>query len=197
MGRARIRRWPPVAEVVRQRLRARHVRLARGVGNGAIGARLRSQEILKLAFARIAPADPHFLARRRRIDFNAAAQLQPGYRIEIGHVDPVGAAVIRHAEGACLCNAAAADMVGGFEQHESSPGRGDAARGGDTGRTGADDDDVDVPSRRRNRGDRGPRGKPCRGSEERAAAQSRHGFQIVCSLASDCPNGARRGKRHG
>ena len=37
-------RWPPVAEIVRQRLRARDVALARGVGDGAIGAHLRGKK---------------------------------------------------------------------------------------------------------------------------------------------------------
>ena len=73
-------RGPPVAEIVRQRLRASDIALARGVGDGAVGAYLYGQEILKLAFAGIAPADPHLLARRRRINFDAraaAAALSP------------------------------------------------------------------------------------------------------------------------
>ena len=73
------------------------------------------QKILKLAFARVAPADAHLLARRRRIDFDAARGAELRHRIEIGHVDPVRAAVVRHAEGARIGDAAAADMVGRFD----------------------------------------------------------------------------------
>ena len=58
-------------------------------------------------------------------------------------MDPVRAAVVGHAESARFGDAAAADMVGGFEQHELSSGGGDPARGGDAGRARADDHDVD------------------------------------------------------
>ena len=89
----------PIAEIVRHRLLARHIGLARDVGDGARGAHLGGEKILELAFARIAPADAHLLARRRRIDVDAAARRELGQRVDVGQVDPMRAAVERHAEG--------------------------------------------------------------------------------------------------
>ena len=68
-------------------------------------------------------------------------------------------------------DAAAADMVGRLEQHVAPAGGGDAARGGDAGRTGADDDDVDRARRRgARRRDGRTRRKRGRSGEERSAA---------------------------
>ena len=58
-------------------------------------------------------------------------------------MDPVRAAIERHAESARVGDAAAADMVGGLDQREAPARGGNPARGGDAGRAGADDDDVD------------------------------------------------------
>ena len=126
-------RRAPVAEIVRHHLLARHVGLARRVVDGAGGAHLGGQEVLQLAFARKAPADADFLARRRRIDLDAAARRQLGQRIEVGRVDPMGAAIERHAEGLGVGDAAAADMIGRLDEHIAPPGSGDAARRGNAG----------------------------------------------------------------
>ena len=47
----------PLAEVLRQRLRARHIALARSIVRWRCGAHLRRQKIFHLAFARETPAD--------------------------------------------------------------------------------------------------------------------------------------------
>ena len=65
-------RSAPIAEIGRHGLLAGDVGLARGVVDGARGADLGGQEILKLALARITQADAHLLALRRRIDVDAA-----------------------------------------------------------------------------------------------------------------------------
>ena len=75
---------------------------ARGFGDRAIGAHERGEIILELAFARVAPADAHALAGRRRIDVEPGARRELGQRIDVGHVDPVRAAIERHAEAAAF-----------------------------------------------------------------------------------------------
>ncbi len=70
-------------------------------------------------------------------------------------MNPVGAAVVWHAERARIGNAAAADVVGGFDQHELSAGGRDPARGGDPGSAGADDHDIKGGGRRRDGAGRG------------------------------------------
>ena len=49
-----------------------------------------------------------------------------------------------HAENRGVGDAAAADAIDRLEQPEAAVGGGDAARGGDTGRTGADNRHIDV-----------------------------------------------------
>jgi len=142
----------PVAEIVRHHLLARHVGLARRVVDGAGGAHLGGEEIFQLAFARIAPADADFLARRRRIDLDAAARRQLGQRIEVGRVDPMGTAVIGYTKRLGVGDTAAADMIGRLDQHIAPPGGGDAPRRGDAGGAGADDNDVSRGRRRLRRG---------------------------------------------
>ncbi len=132
----------PIAEVGRHHLLARNIGLARGIVDGARGADLGGQEILELALARVAAADAHFLALRRRINVEAAARRELRHRIEIGQVNPVRAAVVGHAEGLGVGDAAAADMIGRFDQYIAPAGGSDAARSGDAGRAGADNDDV-------------------------------------------------------
>ena len=147
---------PPVAEVVRQRLPAGDVALARSLGDRAVGAHAHGQEILQLAFARVAPADAHLLACRRRIDVKPPARRSLGHRIEVGRMDPVGAAIIGHAESARIGDAAAADVVGRFDHHDLPLGGRDPPRRGDAGGARADDDDV----RRRGEARAAPSGGP-------------------------------------
>ena len=192
-------RRSPVAEIVGQRLRARDVALARGIGDGAIGAHPQGEEILDLALARVAPADAHLLALRRRIDLDAAARRELGDRIEVGRMNPMRAAVIGHAESARVGDAAPADMVGRLDQHELAPGGGDFTRGRDTCRTGSDDDHVDAGQGRGDGAERRAcrqRGRGRRGGEERAAAQSQHGFQMPV-VGRTLPEGRAARKRAG
>ena len=137
----------PFAEIVRQRLLARHVAFARSVDDRTGGAHLRGEEILQLALARVAQPDAHLLARRRRIDFDAAARRELGERIDVGRMDPMRAEVERNAESARIRDAAAADMIGRLDHHEVPVRCGDAAGSGDPGRAGPDDDDVGLRAR--------------------------------------------------
>src|SRR3954447_26668662 len=62
----------PLAKILWQRLRARHVALARGFSDRGGGAHLQRQKILHLTFARETPADAYALTRRSRIDVEPA-----------------------------------------------------------------------------------------------------------------------------
>ena len=57
------------------------------------------------------------------------------------------AAVVGHAESAGVGDAAAANMAGGFEQHELSSGGGDPARRSDACSACADDHDIEIGRR--------------------------------------------------
>ena len=77
-----------------------------------------------------------------------APRRQLCHRIEIGRVDPVGAAVVWDAESAGFGDAAAADMAGSFDQDEFSSGGGDPARRGDARGARPDDHDVEIDGSR-------------------------------------------------
>jgi len=135
----------PLAEILRQRLRAGDVGPAVSrIVDGAIAAHEARQKILHFAFARIAQPDPQPLTRRRRIDIEPGPDRELRHRIEVGHVDPMRAAVVGSAEGAHVGEAAPAHAVARFQERESTAGRHDATRGRDAGSPGAHDDDVDV-----------------------------------------------------
>ncbi len=165
-------RRPPIAEIVRQRLLAADVGLARGLVDRTRGAHLGGEKIFQLALSRIAQADAHFLTSRRRIDFDSLARRKPGYRIGIRRMDPVRAAVKGYAEAGRVGDAAAADMIGRFDQGVTAAGGREPARGGDPGRTGPDDNDVDIArSRSRQwRAQRRTRRKRSGSGKKRAAA---------------------------
>ncbi len=112
--------------------------------NGVVGAHQTGEEILHLAFARIASADAHALAGRRRINVEPGLGRKLGDRVEVGHVDPVGTPIIRHAERARIGDAAPADTARRLDQDKAPPRRGQTARSGDAGGTGTHDDDVDA-----------------------------------------------------
>jgi len=170
----------PVAEIAWHHLLARNIGFARGIVDGAGDADLGGQEILEFAFARIAAADADLLALRRRIDVKPAPRRELGHRIAVGQIDPVRAAVEGHAEGLGVGDAASADMIGRFDQHIVPAGGGDAARGGDAGRAGADNDDVGLAGTRRSRTIGRDQGRLCRKGgrrgEERTPAETRHSF---------------------
>ena len=69
------------------------------------------EEILHLAFTGMAPADPHPLPWRCRIDLEPNFGGERRYRIEVRHMNPMGAAVERHPEGRGIGEAAPADPV--------------------------------------------------------------------------------------
>ncbi len=102
-GRARIRRS---AASRRDRsaapARRRHRPCARRRRWRALARTCSGQKILQLALARIAPADAHLLARRRRIDFEAAARRELGQRIEVGQCGS-SARRGRRARRRCAC----------------------------------------------------------------------------------------------
>ena len=154
---------------------AGHIHLAaRGVLDGAIAAHERGEEILELALARITAADPQPLPARRGIDIEPGAEREFRDRIDVRHVDPVRAEIDGHAETARIGEAAAAGAVGGFQHDRALAGRHDAAGGGDAGRAGADDRDVDIG--RAGLAERG-RGGEARGrGQKRAASRSESWF---------------------
>ena len=136
------------------------------------------EEFLHLAFARIAAADAHALAGRRRIDVEARSGRELRHRIDVRHVEPMGAAIERHAEGLRVGDAAAADVIGRLDHHEAALGGGDTARRRDAGGAGAHDDDIDV-ARGRNGAEGGARRERGGAGEEGTAAQCWHGFQML------------------
>ena len=97
------------------------VALARGVGDRGVGAHQPREKVLHLALARITPADAHALPGRRRIDLEPAPGRELRHRIDVGGVDPVGAAIVRHPEGPGVGDAAPADRVGGFDHDVRLP----------------------------------------------------------------------------
>ncbi len=135
----------PVGEVLRQGCLAGNVgAAAAGLEDGAVRAHHGGEVVLHLDFAGVAAADAELLGRRRRIDVEPGARDERRDRIEFGRVDPVGTAVIGHAERRRVGEAAAADAVGRLEHDEPRLGGGDAARSGDAGGAGADDDDFRI-----------------------------------------------------
>src|SRR5262249_24031547 len=106
-----LHRRPPLAEILRQDAGAIYIPDARGVGDGAVGAHRSGQQILKLAVAGVAPANPDALTRGRRIDIEAGARGEPGQRIVVRVVNIVRAAIERHAEARAFGNAPPADAV--------------------------------------------------------------------------------------
>ncbi len=91
-------------------------------------------------------------------------------------MDPVGAAVIGHAEGGGIGEATPADAVRAFQDHQLGLAAGDPARRRDAGGAGSNDGDIHIGHRRRapcRQGDprRGRGGGRC---NESAAAELRH-----------------------
>ena len=92
----------PVAEILRQRLRAGHIALARARHPGSRGSRARSprdsppSRLRAHCGARCAASAPAAPDRRR--GRSRAGELR--HRIEVRHVQPVRAAIVGHAEGA-------------------------------------------------------------------------------------------------
>ena len=109
---SKFHRRPPFAEIARQSAGAVDVApAARRVRDRAIGPHRGGQIILKLAFARVAPADPDTLRGRRRIDVKAGAGGEPGQRIAVRVVNQMRAAVERHAKAFGVRDAAPANAV--------------------------------------------------------------------------------------
>ena len=106
-------------------------------------------------------------------------------------MNPMCPAVIGRAEGAHVGETAPADAITRLEQRKPASRAGDAARGGDAGGAGADDDDVEV--RRGLRGERRMRGRRGGSGEERAAAQCDHGFRKI-DFSFSLPEPAHPGK---
>ena len=172
----------PVAEIARQRPQRIHVRLAaHRVADRAVGAHDRRQVILKLALARAALADADALRRRRLVDVEAGARRELGQGIDVGRMNPVRAAVERHAEAARIGEAPPADAAGRLDQCETTSSRRQPPRRGDPGRARADDDHVDVggTGRRRALPERRPGRDGGGACKESAAAEKAHGFPLM------------------
>src|SRR5262245_21925720 len=109
----------PVAEILRQRLRAGHVDLAASrLRNRAIASEKIGEEILGFTLARVAQSDPQPLALWHRIDVDSGFDSELRQRIDVGGVEQTGAALIGNAEAAHVGEAAAAPAVARFEDHE-------------------------------------------------------------------------------
>ena len=183
----------PLAEVLGQRLAAGDVGLAaRRVGDGAVGAHEAREEVLHLAFARKAPADAHALPGRRRIDVEPGSGRELRQRIDVGGMNPMGAAIVRHAERLGVGDAASADLAGRLQHDVAQPARRrEPPRGRDAGGAGADHDDIDVAGTRRTcrirrvrcralarRTERRPCAKGGGSGKERPASQTFHRIQV-------------------
>src|SRR5262249_47766093 len=95
-----------------------HVALARRLENRGIGAHEHGEIVLHLAFAREAPPDAHALAWRRRIDIEPGLGHELCDRIDVRHVDPVGAAIIRHPECLGVGDASTAHFRGRLDDRD-------------------------------------------------------------------------------
>jgi hypothetical protein len=101
------------------------------------------------------------------------------HRVDVRHVDPVRAAIVRDPEGARVGQAAAADALLRLDDEHATPGVTQASRGRDAGRARAHDQHVHKArdcsrcggGRRegRHRCDRSGTDEEC------AAAETRHG----------------------
>ena len=100
------------------------------------------------------------------------------HRIDVRHVDPVRAAIERHAECRRVGDAAPADAVARLDQRKSPLAGGDAARRGDAGRARADDHHIDIAGRR-NRAKRRRRHGSGRSGQKGAAAERHERFKDV------------------
>ncbi len=181
---------PPIAEVARQRACAIDVALAaHRIRDRAIGAHRCGEIILKLAFARVAPADADALAGRRRIDLEPGPRREPGQRIAVRIVDEMRAAVEGNAEALRFREAAPADPVRRLDQREASPGGRQPARRRDPRRAGADDDAIHLARARdpRRCGARWPNAGPAANDAAEPARKLRrdssaHGLEfMVCN----------------
>ncbi len=183
----------PVAEIGRHGLLAGNVGFARHLVDGARGAHLGGQEILQLALAGITQADPHLLALRRRVDVHAAHRRELGHRVGIRQVDPMRAAIERHAEAFHIGDATAADVIGRFDHHIAPPGGGKTARRGDPGGASPDDDDLERTRgrRRRRRSARGAGRQRGGGGEKRTSAETGEVFPAWFPNAYGSPQIAR------
>ena len=141
---------------------------ARAVLDGAFGSHQDRKIFLELALTRIAAADPHLLAGRRWIDFKPGSHHQLGDRIAVRRAQPMRAEIVGDAEGRGLGDAAAADPVGGFEQHCASSERLDAAGGSNAGCARPDDRHVGF-GRKRQAAQHGSRRRPGAEGQERPA----------------------------
>ena len=108
---------------LRQRLRGRQIEPAMaGIDDGAVRPYQRGQIILHLALAGIAPADPHPLPGRRRINVEARRRGERCHRIDFRNMDPMGAAIVRHPESRRVGKAAPADPRRRFNDRRAAPG---------------------------------------------------------------------------
>ena len=155
-----------------------------------------AEEILQLRVARVARADAHASARAAPDRPRARAGASCGNGLPSAIVHPMRAEIERHAEQRVSVTQRPPMRLLASNSANAALGGGDAARGGDAGGAGADDDHVDVgvcrPARKRGRRQRGG------GSgEKRAAAKPRHGIRILDAAAVRLPEAARRRKFHG
>src|SRR5262249_54954974 len=114
-----------------------------------------------------------------------------------GAVDPVGAAIVGHAEQPGVGDAAPAGLLGRLEQGVAFARRAKPPRGGDAGGAGPDDDGIDRAGARNLGRQRGwrlarrrqyrPRGGSGGGGKERAAAQTFHGRWRRSGVWRDLP----------
>src|SRR5262249_55764512 len=146
-----------------------------------IGAHEHGEIVLHLAFAREAPPDAHALAWRRRIDIEPGLGHELCDRIDVRHVDPVGAAIIRHPECLGVGDASTAHFRGRLDDRDPPAGRDQASRRRNAGGAGADDDRIGVALRPR-LPRAGLRERRCGGhgggcGAKRAAADALYGWQ--------------------
>lgn len=85
-----------------------------------------------------------FLAWRGPIEVKTGRAGKFRQRIGLGRVKPMSATIDRHAKGLRIGDAASADVVGRFQQHDAALGSEDMTGRGDAGDAGADHHDIDV-----------------------------------------------------
>src|SRR6185295_18751925 len=100
----------PVAELPRQRLRARGVALAGGVRDGGVRTHGHGEVLFHLVRTCVAPPDAHALTGWRRVDIESGLGRDLRHRIDVGRVYPVRAAVVGDAEYRRVGDAAAAHL---------------------------------------------------------------------------------------
>src|SRR5262249_45907703 len=163
----------PLAQISRQRLGGRHVAsTASRIADGTLATQPGREKLFHFRISGIAQPDPQTLVGRGGIDAEAGPERELRDRIYLLSIEPMRAAIVRHAERVNVSEAAPCHTVARLEHRNSPPRGSDAAGRSNAGRPGANDDDIEAARcRHGNRGMSDGRGQS---SKKRAAVEPSH-----------------------